>query len=194
MRRTHLTTQAGTRRGQALLVAVLLMMAILLVGILFVALVTYNQEQSTRHEDTLAAQAMAEAGVRYATYMLENSPEGADWRPPEPPALYTGQPADPGVYGPDTIPGTEDDYYTDMELTRGWAPRIDPAGDVYENRGFSRFPDPRHPSGATTPLATSVSGGYFFLRVSYQPWGPADGDDPDPMNWHIKIESIGRVE
>ena len=85
MRRTHLTTHAATRRGQALMVAVLLMMAILLVGILFVALVTYNQEQSTRHEEMLEAQAMAEAGIRYATYMLENSPEGADWRPPQPP-------------------------------------------------------------------------------------------------------------
>ncbi|MFW6437365.1 MAG: hypothetical protein ACOCZ7_00010 [Armatimonadota bacterium] len=176
------------------MVAVLLMMAILLVGILFVALVTYNQEQSTRHEDTLAAQAMAEAGIRYATYMLENSPEGADWRPPEPPALYVGEPADPGVYGPDTIPGTEDDYYTDMELSRGWAPRVDLASEVYENRGFTRYPDPRHPSGAATALATSVDGGYFFLRVTYQPWDPNAADDPDPMNWHIKIESIGRVE
>ena len=176
------------------MVAVLLMMAILLVGILFVALVTYNQEQSTRHEDTLAAQAMAEAGVRYATYMLENSPEGADWRPPEPPALYVGAPADPGVYGADTIPGTEDDYYTDMELTRGWAPRIDAVNGVYENRGFSRYPDPRHPSGATTAMATSANGGYFFLRVTYQPWEPSDPGTPDPMNWHIKMESIGRVE
>lgn len=194
MRRRHLTMHAGTRRGQALLVAVLLMMAILLVGILFVALVTYNQEQSMRHEDSLAAQAMAEAGIRYATHMLENAPEGADWRPPEPPALYVGGTPDPTVYGPDTIPGTEDDYYTDMELARGWAPRIDTANGRYENRGFTRYPDPRHPSGATTALTGSVDGGYFFLRVSYLPWTRFDADDPDPMDWHIRIESIGRVE
>ena len=98
MRRLHLTTHAHVRRGQALMVAVLLMMAILLVGILFVALVTYNQDQSTRHEDSLLAQAMAESGVRYAAYMLENSPEGADWRPPEPPAIDSVGAVDPDAF------------------------------------------------------------------------------------------------
>ena len=50
---------AGRRGGQALLIAVLLMMAILLVGILFVAIVTYNQSSSARHEDMLLGQALA---------------------------------------------------------------------------------------------------------------------------------------
>ncbi|MBD3291597.1 MAG: hypothetical protein GF393_01625, partial [Armatimonadia bacterium] len=197
MRRTYRTTHAGSRRGQALMVAVLLMMAILLVGILFVALVTYNQSQSERHEDTLAAQAMAEAGVRYATYMLENSPEGADWRPPEPPLTDSTGAVDPGVYGPDQAPGTEDDYYTDMELARGWAPVVSDiaVADSYIQRGFSRYPDPLHPSGVTNvQMPTSVSGGYFLLRVTYNPWEPGDPGTPDPLNWHIKIESIGRIE
>ncbi|MFO8080229.1 MAG: hypothetical protein R6V07_07995 [Armatimonadota bacterium] len=178
------------------------MMAILLVGILFVALVTYNQQQSIRHEDNLAAQAMAEAGIQYATYMLENSPEGADWRPPEPPAMYADGSYDPGIYGPDGIPGTEDDYYSDMELSRGWAPVIDTATDSYENRGFTRYPDPRHPSGADVRTNADVGGGYFFLRVTYDPWNPytdwnplaADTRPPDATDWHISIESIGRVD
>lgn len=186
------------------MVAVLLMMAILLVGILFVALVTYNQSQSERHEHTLAAQAMAEAGIRYATYMLENSPEGADWRPPEPPMMDTTGAMEPDVYGPDGVPGTEDDYYTDTELARGWAPVVSDLGtpDVYIQRGFSRFPDPRHPAGGAG-VSTTPGAGYFFLRVSYDPWdpntdrdpaNPADSRRPDPLDWHIKIEAIGRVE
>ncbi len=60
-----------TRRGgQVLLVAVLLMLAILLIGILFVALVTYNQSQSARHEDQVVAQGLAEAAVRFADEQL----------------------------------------------------------------------------------------------------------------------------
>lgn len=197
MRRRYLTTDAGSRRGQALMVAVLLMMAILLVGILFVALVTYNQTQSARHEDNLLAQAMAEAGVRYAAYMLENSPEGADWRPPEPPATDPAGAADPDVYGPDQTPGTEDDYYDDIALARGWAPVVNDltTRDSYTRRGFSRFPDTRHPAGVTTAtMPNTVGRGYFYLRVTYDPWEPGDTTTPDPMNWHIKIESIGRVE
>lgn len=182
----------GGRRGQALLVAVLLMTAILLVGILFVALVTYNQRQSARHEDMLAAQALAEAGVRYANHMLET--EGADWRPPEPPAMDDTGAADPEIYGPDTIPGTEDDYYTEMELARGWCPVVTAAGDEYVRRGYSRFPDPRAPAG-TSPVESLLMGrGYFLLRVSYDPWEPGDPTPPDPLDEHIKIESIGRVD
>ncbi len=197
MRRIHLTTHASSRRGQALMVAVLLMMAILLVGILFVALVTYNQDQSTRHEDTLLAQAMAEAAVRYASYMLENSPEGADWRPPEPPAVDSAGNADLDVYGADRAQGTEDDYYDDVALGRGWAPVLNDltTRDSYTQRGFSRFPDTRNPSGVTSAtVPTAVDRGYFMLRVSYNPWEPGDTATPDPMNWHLKIEAIGRVE
>jgi hypothetical protein len=169
------------------MVAVLLMMAILLVGILFVALVSYNQSQSTRHEDVLAAQAQAEAGIRYASYMLENSPEGADWRPLEPPA-----PDESAFWGPDATQDTEDDYYTDMELQRGWTPDVDRVNNLYLRRGFSRLPDPRHPGGIEG--VRTMGRGYFLLRVSYDPWEPGDGGSPDPINWHIKIESIGRVE
>ena len=197
MRRLHLTTHAHVRRGQALMVAVLLMMAILLVGILFVALVTYNQDQSTRHEDSLLAQAMAESGVRYAAYMLENSPEGADWRPPEPPAIDSVGNVDPEVYGADLTEGTEDDYFDDVALARGWAPVVDNLGapTSYSQRGFSRFPDTRHPGGSTAAIMpTTAERGYFMLRVSYDPWEPGDTTTPDPMNWHIKIEAIGRVE
>ncbi len=197
MRRGRLkrACRAGGRRGQALLVAVLLMMAILLIGILFVALVTYNQSQSTRHEDLVAAQALAEAGIRYANDQLTHSPLGADWRPPEPPATYTDGSQDSEIAGPDGLVDTEDDYYTSMELERGWAPLVDSTTGQYVRRGFSRIPDTRRP-GATTQAASNLllGGGYFLLRVTYDPWEPGDPGTPDPLSWHIKIESIGRVD
>jgi len=187
-------SRQARRRGQALLVAVLLMMAILLVGILFVALVTYNQSQSERHEDMLVAQALAEAGIRYANQMLEKSADGADWRPPEPPAFDRSGASDPGMWGTDGVEGTEDDYYTDIEIQRGWAGLYDSASGSYVRRGFSRFPDPREPGLTNTPASGFTMGrGYFLLRVSYDPWGPGSGGTPDPMDWHLKIESIGRV-
>lgn len=179
----------GGRRGQALLVAVLLMMAILLVGILFVALVTYNQAQSTRHEDLLAAQALAEAGIRYATEQLENSPCGADWRPPEPPAEYSDGAFDSDFWGSDGVPDTDDDYYASTDVQRGWSPLIDQNTGEYVRRGFTRLPDPRRPAGNPT-----MGRGYFLLRVSYEPWEPGDPGTPDPINWNLKIESIGRVD
>lgn len=204
MRRTKLVTiRAGARGGQALLVAVLLMMAILLVGILFVALVTYNQAQSARHEDTRTAQEMAETGVRYAAHMMETSPEGTDWRPPRPPAQYTDGTVDPGFWGPDGVPDTEDDYYTDMELARGWASLIDtstvPPSYFVENgvrrEGFTRYPDPRTPGDITIedmPRGIGPGEGYFLLRVTYDP--PQPGEEFSDTDWHIRIESIGRVE
>lgn len=193
---------AGSRRraGQALLVAVLLMLAILLVGILFVALVSYNQSQSVRHEDMVLAQALAEWGIRYADQMLMTSAEGADWRPPDPPALYADGSYDAGFYGPDDIPGNEDDYYTDDEIARGWAPLragslSNPGG--YIRRGFTRFPDPRQPASSMPGGGDALVGrGYFLLRVTYDPdppYEPGDRQTPDPLSRHIKIESIGRV-
>lgn len=181
------------RRGQALLVAVLLMMAILLVGILFVALVTYNQRQSTRHEDVLAAQALAEAGIRYADHMLEQN--GADWRPPEPPATYVGGGADVEIWGPDGVPGTDDDYYTEMEMARGWAPELDTTSNAYVRRGYTRYPEPWAPAGLTEPTQSLLMGnGYFLLRVTYNPWEVGDPGTPEPMSNYIRIESIGRVD
>lgn len=161
----------GNRGGQVLLIAVLLMTAILLVGILFVALVSRNQEQSSRHVDVVTAQALAEAGVRYADRMLQTSPQGADWRPhfvpyvdpatpdpnfppynaddpatwPSPPAMYESGEYDPGFWGLDGIQGSDDDYYSDYDIMHNYhalrAGSIAAPGE-YLRTGFSRYPDP----------------------------------------------------
>lgn len=212
--------RAGGRRGQALLIAVLLMTAILLVGILFVALVARNQEQSERHVDVVTAQALAEAGVRWTDRMLETSPLGADWRPkfvpydpdvydtedpstwPNPPAMYQDGTADPGFWGPDGIEGSDDDYYSDFDVLRGWHPVragsvSDPGGFI--RRGFIRYPDPRGDvSVASAPSLVGFGrqGGYLLLRVTYDPdppYEPGDTHEQKNLSNCIQIESIGRV-
>ena len=118
------------KKGQALLIAVLLMTVILLVGAIFVAVVVYIQSQSARHGFMRQAKALADGGIQYADRMLRT--KTADWRPPDPPAWCSGGDGqfdplnvvvdvsgyggddsfDPGFWGPDGVPETEDDYYT----------------------------------------------------------------------------------
>jgi hypothetical protein len=188
----------GRRSGQVLLIAVLLMLAILLLGALFVAIVTYNQYQSARHGDVLLARSLAEAGIRFADYMLQHSPLGADWRPPLPPGfdVATGQ-FDAAVYGPDGAPDTDDDYYSPEELARGYHTLYDSAAGTILRIGFTRYPD-RLGGSAGPPLDEATMGqGYFLLRVTYDPdppFEPADNSlQPDPFSKYIKIEAVGVV-
>ncbi len=69
------------RRGQSLIVAVIVMFVLLLIGSIFVGIVARNLLNSGRAKDTVSAGQFAEAGIKYADLNLQNSPEGADWRP-----------------------------------------------------------------------------------------------------------------
>lgn len=214
--------QASRRReGQALLVAVLLMMVILLTGILFVALVAYNQQQSARSVDVNTAQGLAEAGIRWCNENLTNSPQGADWRPPFRPfnaATYDANDRDTwpvppvmdtdgnafGVYGPDRTPNTEQDYYREFELARGWHGLVDATTGEYLRYGFYRIPDLNStPQDVELPTeAGSIAGkGHIWVRVTYNPNPPYEDRlseaairRPDEMSANIKIESIGVVD
>lgn len=229
----------GSRSGQALVLVVLLMMAVILVGILFVAMVSYNQESGTLMSDRMRAEVLANAGLQYADYMLTYSQLGADWRPPfKPydsnydsansatwpvPPVYLGAAnsaqaswtATPNLFGPDSIPFSDDDYYMEEEVTHGWAGLVDPNGPgapgptaaYYVRRGFTRYPDPNSEGNITGgPLdQVDLNQGHFLLRVSYDPNPPfegaalvAAGNDPtalqpDVRSKYLKIECVGVV-
>jgi hypothetical protein len=67
--------------GQALIMAVLVMLVLVALGGFFVALLALQANQAARDVAMIAARELAETGLQYASGRLANSPEGADWRP-----------------------------------------------------------------------------------------------------------------
>lgn len=81
-----------TERGQSLIVAVIVMFVLFFLGAIFVGLVARNLFNAGRAQDTLSALEFAQAGIRNAEYNLQNSPDGADWRPAPTPAVDPNDP------------------------------------------------------------------------------------------------------
>ena len=164
--RTHLSrTNARTRRssGQALLLAVLIMVLLSLLGAAFITLISYNLSQTARYEDILAAKKMAQSGLEYVDDMLTTSDDGADWRPGD---QYG--PADNATAMAERVLAVNN-YYDPVERARGWAT----SGD------FVKYPNPNSGEG-------DFDGGAFLVKVEYNP------TPGDPLSKHLKITSIGR--
>jgi hypothetical protein len=70
--------------GQALIIAVLVMLVLAALGGYFVALLAQQAHQAAKESDLIAVREIAEAGLRFASNQLSESPEGADWRPSQP--------------------------------------------------------------------------------------------------------------
>lgn len=95
MKRDYQVNERRSRtrqQGQSLVVAVIVMFVLLFVGGVFVGLVARNLLNTGRARDTLSAYDFAMAGLRYAEYYLQNSPEGADWRPAPTPPINPNDP------------------------------------------------------------------------------------------------------
>jgi len=84
-KRGSLRRMAGEESGQALLMAVSLLVILAMVAALFIAMVAARSAQTARQADLVALQQIAEAGLRFADDALTNGPDGADWRPQEGP-------------------------------------------------------------------------------------------------------------
>src|SRR5579872_801050 len=121
--------RAGTRRGQTLIIALAVMFVLLLLGAIFVSQVARNLAAAARSRDTSGAEAFAEAGINYLNDQLNNSPDGADWRPvPSGPILT---PADPmGL--------TDPDY---RWLSQGFTRITTPGGRYLVRIGYDPHPD-----------------------------------------------------
>lgn len=156
--------------GQALLLAVILMLMLALIAAAFVATVAFNMQTTTRTESGLVAQNLAEAGLRYADKMLTTSPRGADWRPEPAP-----DPASPLYAG----------YYDEIEDLRGWAAQ-----------GFTRYPDPYsdNPEFGRGHYLLKVE--YWPHGQLAEPAGLSalERQRRAELSRFIKITSIGRVD
>jgi len=110
------------RRGQTLIIAIMVMFVLAVAATVFILLVARNLSRSARMSSMDAVAAIAEAGTRYADEMLTTSEDGADWRPvPDnlPPAA-AGTPQDPDFQ---------------------WLRQYDPVeqGNVGPTGGYTRF-------------------------------------------------------
>ncbi len=165
----------SNRRGQTLIIAIMIMFILAVVAAVFIALIARNLFRSERFSNVDAVAQLAEAGVRYADKMLVSSEEGADWRPvPDNDGVVLNP---DGSIKLDTdgkpIPVldylTQRDRYPDFKWSRAyWPTELGCAG----------------PTGGYTTFNTGE--GRFLLRVSYNP------NPKDPYSKYIKIESIGR--
>jgi hypothetical protein len=74
--------------GQALIMAVLVMLIVAVLAALFLAVIASQLRQSQRYSFVVVLSEIAEAGLRYADYNLLSSPDGADWRPAPNPGIF----------------------------------------------------------------------------------------------------------
>lgn len=132
------------RRGQALLLAVLIMIFAALLSASFIAVVSVNLNQTARQTDKNRAAASAKAGMDYINRQLAFSADGENWRP-------------------QTIALTDSNYgfyYSALDRAQGWAG--DSNGDG--NGDYAKFPDPLNVQGDN-------NGPQFLAkveRISYQ--------------------------
>ena len=132
------------RQGQALLLAVLIMLLAALLGAGFLAVVSGNLNQSARIADKTRAIEASRAGIAYANAQLSGSSQGDLWRPID----VSPAPA-PGAVGYDF-------YYSQLDKVQGWAStmaaprRSDYADEMayqtarknYRDQTYGKFPDP----------------------------------------------------
>jgi hypothetical protein len=112
--------QSARRRGQALLLAVLVLLFAALLGTAFIAVVAINIGQTARQEERDKAKVAAQAGLDYANRQLTYSENATNWRPT---ATTTPPLATDPAYN---------FYWTTFDIAQGW-----------DQAGYAKFPDPR---------------------------------------------------
>ncbi len=148
---------SARRRGQALLLAVLIMLLAALLGAGFLAVVSGNLNQSARVADKTRAIEASRAGIAYANAQLSGSAQGDLWRP------IDVSPA------PDTTDLAYDFYYSQLEKVQGWAAPSRPsradfadeatyrlARKFYRDSTYGKFPDPNQVAGDAPKFLVKV--------------------------------------
>ena len=156
----------AARRGQSIIIALLVLLLLGIAGGLFVTIIARNLINARRSARVGSADAYARAGITFADSRLTNSLQGADWRPP---LQFKLDPA----YQPTT--GTrEATRYGAAGLT---AASTDDPDFKYLTAGYARY---------------NTGNGRFLLRVTYDPVNVINSTGALPPGKYLKIESIGR--
>jgi hypothetical protein len=133
--------RSAQQAGQSLLIALAVLFLLGFLGALFSAIVVRNLTNAQSANDTLTTDYFAQAGINYASTMLETSPQGADWRPPLQYAI-----------SPVPLPSTFTPTATELGLPA--VPIQDPDAQ-WLNAGYTRY---------------NLNGGRFLLRITYTPY------------------------
>ncbi len=107
--RSTLHFRKARRRGQALLLAVLIMIFAALLSAAFIGIVAVNLNQTARQTDKNRSLEAANTGMDYITRQLVSSADGDRWR-----SELESVPPAPGD-------ASYAFYYTPMEMAQGWA-------------------------------------------------------------------------
>ncbi|RYX84351.1 hypothetical protein EON83_10585 [bacterium] len=170
-------TSRRQRRGQALILAVLVMLMIALVSAGFLVVVSGNMNYTARVGDKSRAVEAARSGLRFVNEQLTYSRLGENWRPG---FKTTGNAAQDKILlgeGESLVPQagalSYNLYYTSVDRANGWAGT------------FAKFPD---------PLAPRNDAPQYLARVQRIP-GELDAGDPDATDptkqGALKITVIG---
>ena len=153
------------RRGQTIVVALLVLLLLGLVGAVFVTIVARNLINARHANRVVTADYYARAGVTFADAQLTYSPDGADWRPP---LQFT-------VANPPTEAREAARYNAAVTANNLTAAGANDPDKTYLDAGFARY---------------DTGGGRFLLRVTYDPVN-LNGAGVAPGRY-LKVESIGR--
>lgn len=152
------------RGGQALLLAVLIMLLAALLSAGFLAVLSGNLNQTARISDKSRAIEASRAGVQFANEQLSNTINGDQWRPVD------ANPApSPGAISYNA-------YYSQLDQVQGWAnqlaqptnpnaPNYQQDLKNYRNSVYAKFPDPTQPIGNAPK---------FLVKVEDLPANPND--------------------
>lgn len=161
----------AARRGQSIIIALLVLLLLGIAGGLFITIVARNLINARRSARVGSADAYARAGLNFADSRLTNSPEGADWRPPLQFQIDV-------AYQPSA--GTQ-------EAMRYLAATTPPSGLLTAS---TDDPDYKYLTAGYTKYTTGA--GRFLLRVTYDPVNAINSTGALPPGKYLKIESIGR--
>lgn len=180
-RRRGSAPRRALRRGQSIVVALLVLLLLGLAGALFVTIVARNLLNARHAARTVTADQYARAGITFADAQLTNSMDGADWRPPLQNTLLA----------PPTEARELARYTNAVAVNSLSAPDPTDPDAKYLEAGFARY---------------NTGAGRFLLRLTYTPvlirdtpngpfYDPVFGNSAPvavPPGKYIKIESIGR--
>jgi hypothetical protein len=171
-------SRAASRRGQILIVALLVMGVLMILGFAFAGIVGRNIAQAARSGERNLAGDLADAGARFAHGQLVSSELGADWRPQATPPAFdpvTGFSRDPDA----------------LYLRQGTGFPLRAAGDPVVDRGG--------PDGLGPFARIHFDGGRALVRVRYapsafdvfqRPAGPLR--QPGRARNYLTVEAVGR--